>query len=97
MARYIMTFFKYVLSSNGHHFKAPQEKIEVRADTSEQAIEAAKRHFASMRQIPDWRYHADTVEVAMGSARNVDVVGYSSLTCRGKKRTRSPRRPYRPS
>ena len=65
MAQYIVTFFKHVLSSDGHPFKAPQEKIEIRADAPEQAMEAAQRRFASIRGIPSWQYHADRVEIAV--------------------------------
>jgi hypothetical protein len=65
MAHYIVTFFKHVLSSAGHPFKAPQEKIEIRADAPEQAMEAAQRLFASIREIPSWQHHADTVEIAV--------------------------------
>lgn len=65
MTTYIVTFFKHVLSSDGHPFKAPQEKIEVWADAPEQAMEAAERRFASIRGIPSWQYHADTVEIAV--------------------------------
>jgi hypothetical protein len=64
MDRYVVTFFKNVLDSNGHRFKAPQENIEIRAAAPEQAIAAAELRFASMRQIPNWRYHADTVEIS---------------------------------
>jgi hypothetical protein len=65
MTQYIVTFFKLVYSSYGHPFKAPQEKVEVWADAPEQATEAAQRLFASMRGIPSWRHHADTVEIAV--------------------------------
>jgi hypothetical protein len=65
MTQYTVTFFKRVLSSNGHPFKAPQEKIEIWADTPEQAMKAAQRRFASIRRIPSWQYHADTVEIAV--------------------------------
>jgi len=61
---YIVTFFKHVLSSDGHDFNALQEKIEICADTAGQALEAAQQRFASPRGIPDWRYHADSVEIA---------------------------------
>ena len=64
MTQYTVTFFKRVLSSNGHPFKAPQEKIEIWADTPEQAMKAAQRRFASIRRIPSWQHHADTVEIA---------------------------------
>jgi hypothetical protein len=64
---YVVTFFKNVLDSNGHRFKAPQENIEIHAATPEQAVAAAELRFAHTRHIPNWRYHADTVEISTGS------------------------------
>ena len=54
MTCYVMTFFKSALDSTGHRFKAPQENIEIRAATPEQAIAAAELRFASMRHVPNW-------------------------------------------
>jgi hypothetical protein len=51
VTHYTVTFFKHVLSSNGHRFKAPQEKIEILSENSEEAIETARRRFSEMRQI----------------------------------------------
>jgi hypothetical protein len=75
MAHYIVTFFKHLLSSDGHQFKAPQEKIAICADSPEQAVEAAHRRFASIRHIPSWRHHADVSEVATDCTRTVNVTG----------------------
>lgn len=65
MKPYIVTFFKHVLSSDGHDFNALQEKIGICADTPGQALEAAQQRFASLRGIPDWRSHADSVKIAV--------------------------------
>lgn len=75
IAHYIVTFFKHLLSSDGHQFKAPQEKIAICADGPEQAVEAAHRRFANIRHIQSWRHHADTIEVATDCTRNVNVTG----------------------
>ena len=75
MTQYIVTFFKLVLSSNGHPFKAPQDRIEIWADAPEQAMEGAQRLFASSRRIPSWQHHADTVEIAVESVQNVHAPG----------------------
>jgi hypothetical protein len=61
MTRYIVTFFKNVLSSDGRPFKAPQEKIEIWADIPQQDMEVAQRRFAGIRRIPSWQTHADTI------------------------------------
>ena len=63
MATYSVTFFKQVLNSDGHLFKAPQERMVLRADSPEAAVGAAKHQFVRIRRIPDWMLHADTVEV----------------------------------
>ena len=49
MSRYVVTFLKDVLDSNGHQFKAPQENIEIHAATPEQAVATAELRFAHMR------------------------------------------------
>jgi hypothetical protein len=63
MTCYEVTFFKHVLSSDGHLFKALQAAISVRADNIEQAGRKAKSRFECLRRIPYWNLHADLVEV----------------------------------
>lgn len=63
MTCYEVTFFKHVLSSDGHRFKAPQAAISVRADNIEEARRKAQSRFECLRGIPDWNLHADLVEV----------------------------------
>jgi hypothetical protein len=70
MPHYEVTFFKYVLSSDGHPFKAPQAVISVCADNIKEAERRAMSRFACLRGIPDWNLHADTFEIAtLGSPR----------------------------
>lgn len=64
MPDYEVTFFKYVLSSDGHRFKALQATISVWADNIKEAEGRAMIRFACLRGIPVWNLHADTVEVA---------------------------------
>jgi hypothetical protein len=64
MTYYEVTFFKYVLSSDGHPFNAPQATLSVWTDNIKEAERRAKSRFAHLRRIPDWNLHADTVEVA---------------------------------
>jgi hypothetical protein len=78
MATYSVTFFKQVLSSDGHPFKAPQERMVLRADSPEAAVGAAKHQFVRIRHIPDWMLHADTVEV--------EACGSASANRRGRQR-----------
>ena len=64
MSRYIVTFFKNLLSSDGHSFKCPQHSIEIRrAKSIDRAVEAAERRYARLCRLPNWTIHADTVEV----------------------------------
>ena len=79
MKPYIVTFFKHVLSSDGHDFNALQEKIEICADTAGQALEAAQQRFASLRGIPDWRSHADSVEISVDLHGRVHLLDDLSL------------------
>lgn len=60
---YEVTFFKHVLSSDGHRFKAPQATICVRAENVKEAERQAQNDFACLRGIPHWNLHADLVEV----------------------------------
>lgn len=64
MARYQVSFFKHLLSSNGHPAKALQGTVEVRhAKSMERAVTAAKRRFERRCELPHWSLHADTLEV----------------------------------
>jgi hypothetical protein len=60
----LITFFKYIRSSNGHEFKCVQEIIAIeRAKSLDRAVEAAKRRFERRRHVPDWQLHADGFDV----------------------------------
>ena len=64
MATYRVTFFKDLLSSDGHKFKCPQATIEIRnARNIERAIRAAERRFERLQSPRDWKLHADYFEV----------------------------------
>ena len=46
MSRYLVTFFKHLLSSDGHIFKSPQQSFEIRhAKSLERAVQAAERRY----------------------------------------------------
>lgn len=59
---YNVSFFKDVLSSDGHAFKCIQRVIPVGADSPAEAINAAKRQFEHHYGIGDWRLYAEAVE-----------------------------------
>jgi hypothetical protein len=64
MSRYRVSFFKCLLSSDGHPFKCLQEQIVVSdLETSVQAAESASRLFERRHSLRDWRLYADEIEV----------------------------------
>jgi hypothetical protein len=61
---YLITFFKYIRSSNGHEFKCVQEIVTIeRAKSIDRAVEAAKRRFERRRHVVDWQLHSDGFDV----------------------------------
>lgn len=66
MTCYRVSFFKNLLSSDGHPFKVVQRVLEVDdCRNAEEAISAAQRRFAALERVPNWTLHADCTEVAM--------------------------------
>ena len=60
----LITFFKYVRSSNGHEFKCVQETITIeRTKSIDRAVEAAKRRFERRRRVVNWQLHSDDFDV----------------------------------
>ena len=60
----LITFFKYVRSSNGHEFKCVQETITIEcAKSIDRAVEAAKRRFERRRRVVNWHPHSDGFDV----------------------------------
>ena len=63
MTAYRVRFFKRLVNSQGMPFRALQREIEiVGVKTALEAEVIAEREFERVRQIPDWRFHADSVE-----------------------------------
>lgn len=52
MAQYQVTFYKDLLSSDGHQFHCPQSVIDVDADTPNSAVQLALKD--ARRLIRDW-------------------------------------------
>ena len=64
MSSYVITFFKHLVDSNGHSYKAAQEQIELAGGSPQQAVETAIKQFAGARHICDWTLHADSFELS---------------------------------
>ena len=63
MSAYYVSFFKTLLSSDGHAFKCLQRQIDItEAESSDQAEEYACKAFESLYGCP-WELHADSIEV----------------------------------
>jgi two-component system, LuxR family, response regulator FixJ len=64
MSRYRVSFFKNVISSDGHCFRCLQQSIEIRrARNPDRAIEAAERRYERIHRVSDWRLFADALEL----------------------------------
>jgi hypothetical protein len=61
MHKFHISFFKKILSSDGHPFKCLQKSVDVRATGADSAIEKAKRSLEQAGR--SWRDCADTLEV----------------------------------
>ena len=63
MSAYQVSFFKNLLSSDGHPFKCLQRRIDIAdAETAAQAEESASKAFEALYGCP-WKLHADSMEV----------------------------------
>jgi hypothetical protein len=72
MPLYRATFFKDLLSSQGHQFKCPQGSVEIRRGRSvDRAVQAAEHWFARRRLSADWKLDADYFELE-ADGRRVD-------------------------
>ncbi len=64
MTRYLVRFYKNLLSSDGHPFKCLQTQIDVKdAKDAAEAGRLACHVFEADHKICDWELHADTREV----------------------------------
>jgi hypothetical protein len=69
---YRVSFFKNLLSDDGHEFRCLQQSIVIRrARSVERAVEAAKHRFARLCHVVDWRLHADGVELEVDQQSRV--------------------------
>lgn len=64
MNQYHVTFFKHLLSSDGHSFKCAQSTIHIRrAKSPDRAIAAAERRYERFHRVADWKHYADCFEI----------------------------------
>ena len=70
MASYRVTFFKHLVSSDGHPFNCPQRTIDIRsAKSSDRAIQAAQLRYGRLSHGCDWKLRADEFRLeAIGDA-----------------------------
>ena len=64
MTAYRVSFFKNLLSSDGHPFRCIQRIIKINhARTDDRAIKAAELRYERLKQVHDWKLYADGVEL----------------------------------
>jgi len=70
MSAYHVSFFKNLVSSDGHPFKCLQQRIDVSdAESAAEATESASRAFEKLYGC-SWNLHADSIEVRLISSAN---------------------------
>ena len=64
MTGYRVSFFNELTSSRGTLYKVCQRSVEIRTARSlDRAVEAAKKRFARLEHVGEWRLHARLFEV----------------------------------
>ena len=63
MADYRVSFFNTLPNPYGKQFKCLQRVITVSSADAEEALENAKREFERLEHVPNWKYHAQFLEV----------------------------------
>jgi hypothetical protein len=64
MTAYRVSFFNELTNSRGTLYKVCQRSVEIRtARTLDRAVEAAKKRFARLENVGEWRLHARLFEV----------------------------------
>jgi hypothetical protein len=96
MTAYRVSFFNELTNSSGKLFKVCQRSVDIRtARTLDRAVEAAKKRFARLEHIVEWRLHARLFEVealveaqaaATPSASDVEARGAGSIRGLGRRR-----------
>ena len=64
MTRHRVSFFKDLLSSDGHPFKCIQGVVEIRnARSADRALQAAELRYERLHRVHDWMLHAGCLEL----------------------------------
>jgi hypothetical protein len=63
MTHYRVSFFKKLVNSEGRCLTCLKHTFEVRARNIDRAVLAAKRRYARLHRLPEWRLCADSFEV----------------------------------
>ena len=64
MARYRVSFFKNLLSCDGHQFKSLQQQVDVtNSEGVACAMESASRQFGKCHGLQHWQQMADPIEI----------------------------------
>jgi hypothetical protein len=72
MSQYRVSFFKYLLNSDGHQFRCLQQSIVIhRAKNIDRAVEAAKRRYERRCHVHDWSLYADSLELQVSGKTSV--------------------------
>ena len=70
MSDYRVSFFNRLVNSYGKSFKCLQRVITVSsANDAGEASEKAKREFERLEDVPNWKYHAQFLEVERAPGR----------------------------
>jgi hypothetical protein len=73
MSMYHVSFFKNLLSSDGHPVKCLQRRIDIiDAESAAQAAESASRTFEALYGC-QWKLHADSIEVNAGPYQRAEM------------------------
>jgi hypothetical protein len=65
MSGYRVSFFKNLLSSDGHQFKCLQQQLDVPdAENADKAVDSAARQFEKLHGARNWKIFADSIEIA---------------------------------
>jgi hypothetical protein len=69
MTDYRVIFFNNLVNSYGKSFKCLQRVVTVSStNDTEEASEKAKREFERLEDVPNWKYHAQFLEVERANA-----------------------------
>ncbi len=64
MSRYRVSFFKDLISSDGHPFKCIQKVVEIQhARSPDRAVKAAELRYERFHRVHDWTLHSDCLEL----------------------------------